>query len=122
MNCRRQRDLSGASGRRLGGGDAAARAVAEFRGAVNPVNARVSGSFFREVIRLPSVPIGLASVWFAHWNGPATQLYNEHRPLILMQAHELRDFIVREMTDRKAVASNGSGGEREGLPGVPHVV
>ena len=53
---------------------------------------------------------------------PATQLDDEHRPLILVQAAELRDFIVREMTDRKPVASDGSGGEREGLPGVPHVV
>ena len=35
---------------------------------------------------------------------------------------QLRDFIVREMTDRKTVASDGSGGERERLPGVPYVV
>jgi hypothetical protein len=89
---------------------------------VNPVNARVSGSFFRELIRVPAVPNGLAGIWFAHWNGPATQLDNEHRPLIFGQAAELRDFIVREMADRKAFASDGSGGEREGLPGVPHVV
>ena len=61
-------------------------------------------------------------VWLAHWNGSATQLDNEHRPLILVQATELRDLIVREMTDRKAVASDGSAGKRERLPGVPHVV
>ena len=89
---------------------------------MNPVNARVNGSFFRKLIRVPAVPNGLTGVWFAHWDRPATQLDNEHRPLILGQAAELRDFIVRKMTDRKAVASNGSGGEREGLPGVPYVV
>ena len=104
------------------GGDAAARAFAEFRGAVNPVNARVNDSFFRELIRVAAVPNGLAGVWFAHWNGSATQLDNEHWPLILVQATELRDFIVREMTDREAVASDGSGGERKGLPGVPYIV
>ncbi len=93
-----------------------------FVASLNPVNERVGDSFFRELIRVPAVPNGLAGVWFAHWNGLATQLDNEHRPFILVKAAELRDFIVREMTDRKAVASDGSGGEREGLPGVPHVV
>jgi hypothetical protein len=53
---------------------------------------------------------------------PPRSFDNEHRPLILVQAAELCDFIVREMTGGKAVASDGSGGERECLPGVPDVV
>ena len=71
---------------------------------------------------MSAVPNGLGCVRFAHWNGAAAQLDNEHRPLVLVQATELRDFIVREMTDRKAVASDGSGGERKRLPGVPDIV
>src|ERR1039458_3767029 len=88
----------------------------------NPVNPRVSDGFPREPIRATAVPNGRAGVWFAHWNGRATQLDDEHGPLILVQSAEPRDVIVREMTGRKGVASDGSSGEREGLPGVPHVV
>ena len=61
---------------------------AEFRGDVNPVNPRVSDSFCGELIRVSAVPNGLAAAWFAHWNGSAAQLDNEHRPLILVQATE----------------------------------
>jgi hypothetical protein len=39
-----------------------------------------------------------------------------------VQATGLRDFIVREMTDGKAIASDGSGGKRECLPGMSHIV
>ena len=50
------------------------------------------------------------------------QADNQHRPLIHAQATELRHFIVREMSDREAIASDGPGGERKRLPGVPYVV
>src|ERR1019366_9961851 len=96
--------------------------LAELRSAVNLVNARLSVSFVRELICVPSVPNGFTDVWFAQWNGPATEFDNEHGPLIFVQATGLREFIVREMTASIAVAADGSGGEREGLPGVPHVV
>src|ERR1035437_417330 len=98
------------------------RAVAQFSGVVNPVNPLVSDLFCRELIRVAAVPNGLARIRPARWNGPATQLDKEHGSLILLQATEPRDFIVREMTDRKAVASNSPGGESERLPGVPYVM
>src|ERR1019366_9627213 len=37
-------------------------------------------------------------------------------------ATELHHFIVREMADREAIASDGSGGKRNRLPGMPLVV
>ena len=87
---------------------------------MNPVNPRVNDDFCRELIRLSVIPDRLGCVRFTHWNRPAAQLDNEHRPLVLVQATGLRDFIVREMTDGKAVASDGSGGKRECLPGMSH--
>jgi hypothetical protein len=96
--------------------------VVEFRGVVNPVDPRVSGYFFRELIRLPALPNRLGGVWFAHWNGPTTEFDNEYRPLIVLQAKELRNFVIREMTDRKAVASDAVGSELKALPGMPDVV
>jgi hypothetical protein len=39
-----------------------------------------------------------------------------------VQAAELCDFLVLEMTGGKAVASDSSGGKRECLPGVSDVV
>jgi hypothetical protein len=75
-----------------------------FVAAVNPVNLRVNDAFSRELIRLAAVPDGLSGIWFTHWNRPAAQLDNEHRPLVLVQATALRDFIVREVTEPKAVA------------------
>jgi hypothetical protein len=47
---------------------------------------------------------------------------NEHRPLVFVQATGLRDFVIREMTDRKGVTADGVGGDRERLPGVPHIM
>ena len=44
------------------GAGSTAELTISFRGAVNPVNARVSGSFFRELIRVPAVPNGLADI------------------------------------------------------------
>jgi hypothetical protein len=53
---------------------------------------------------------------------PPRNSNKEHWLLIVREATELRDFIIGEMAYRKAVASNGSGGEGERLPGVPYVV
>ena len=71
---------------------------------------------------MAAIPNGLAGIGFSHWNGRAAQFDKEQRHLIVREAAELRDFIIREMTYRKTVASNSSGGEGERLPGVPYVV
>ena len=89
---------------------------------MNRLNARVSDAFSREPIRLSTVPNGLGCRRFTHWNRPAVHLDNEHRPLVFVQATGLRDFIIREMTDRKGVTSYGAGGEHERLPGMPHIM
>src|SRR5262245_28247693 len=99
-----------------------ASAVAEFRGGMNRLNPRVSDAFSRELIRLSTVPNGLGCRRFTHWNRPAVHLDNEHRPLVFVQATGLRDFIIREMTDRKGVTSHGAGGEHERLSGMPHIM
>src|SRR5262249_33246277 len=47
----------------------------------------------------------------------------EHGPFVRVKTAELlRDFVVREMTDRIAFTSDGSGGECERLPSVSDVV
>jgi hypothetical protein len=72
----------------------------------------VDGLFFGELIRVDAEPNDLAVVGFAHWNGPATQLDNEHRPFIPVQAAQLRDLVIGELTGREGIASDGSSGER----------
>jgi hypothetical protein len=107
---------------RLGGGNAALRVPAEFRSRVNLFNTCVSDCLCRNLARVPAVPNGLAGLPLADWNGPATQLDNEHRPLVRFEAAGLGDFIVAKMAERKGVASNGLRGYCERLPSVPDVV
>src|SRR5579871_1661094 len=120
--CGRQLNLTGPCGSRIRWRDSAPRAVPEFRGDVNPVNPRVSDYFSGKLIRSPSVPKGPADVTFAHWNRPAMQLDHEHRPLILMQATDICEFIVLEMSNRSAITSGCSGGQRQSLPRMSDVV
>jgi hypothetical protein len=89
---------------------------------MNFVHSRMRHSLRRDPVGVPAIPNVLAGVWPAHWNGSATQLNDEHRPFILVQPAELRHFIIREKTCGKALASDGSGGQGESLPGVPDVV
>ena len=97
-------------------------ALDEFRDSMNAVYEWVRNPLLRELIRVPVEPNGLVGVGFAHWNGAAVQSDNKHRPLVLVGATEPRYFIVREMANREAIASDGSGGKRNRLPGMPHVV
>ena len=85
----------------VGAGSAAEmprRSLPEFRGGVNRVNQRVSDSFGRKLVRVSAVPNGLASRpdHALEWTLPRS-FDDEHRPLVLVQATELRDFIVREI-------------------------
>ena len=50
------------------------------------------------------------------------QADNQHWPLIHVRAAQLRHFIVREMSECEAVASDSAGGECKRLPSVPYVV
>ena len=99
-------------GGRLGGGNAcAARFRLSFVARVNLFNTLGKRLFlWRSGSRARRTKRCRQACSFAHWNGTAAQLDNEHRPLILVQAAGLGDFIVTEMTERKGVASNGLRG------------
>src|ERR1035437_10917236 len=106
-----QLDLAGTSGLRRCEGSAKASNAALLRGEVDAVNQLVSNRLRRKPVRLPSEPDSLAGVSFAHWNGLAVQADNQHWPLIQVRATQLRHFIVLEMSEREAVASDSPGRE-----------
>src|SRR4029077_14223065 len=108
--------LAGAFGR-LGLTNAAAIG-AKLRGCVDAVNQWIGCVFVRKPVGAPFEPNGLADVWVAQRNGTLVQPDDQHRPLILVQATELGDFVIREMAGGEAIASDRSRGERQRLPGM----
>ena len=86
-------------------GDTAALYAAQFCGRVNTVNQWMRDGFLRKLVRLPAEPNCLAGFCLAHWNGLAMQTNNEHRPLVVVKATQLRHVIVGEMSGRKAFAT-----------------
>jgi hypothetical protein len=89
---------------------------------VNAVNPWEGDAFFRNLIGVAAVPNAFSAAWFTQGDGTAAQLDNKHRPLILMQAAELGDIIVRKASSREVLAAHCLRSGCDGLPGVSNVV